>query len=80
MGDYQVCTTNVEIELGSESYQICYGWKDLVQDHCGNGFTMYFCCCVCFIFFAFSLIGSLLIMCGHVAHILASLVVQTNHT
>ena len=55
MGDYQVSTTNVELELriptlvnvtkfagtGSILMGAC-------QNHSGNGFTMSFCSCVCF--------------------------------
>ena len=49
MGDYQVSTTNVEIELGSPTLvnhtKIAMDGKILwesCQDHSENGFTMYF--------------------------------------
>ena len=58
MGDYQVSTTNIEIELGSPTLvdltKFAMDGKILLescQDHSGNGLTMYFCCCVCFVLF-----------------------------
>ena len=58
MGDYQVSTTNVEIELGSPTLVNLTKFAmdgmilwESCQDHSGNGFTVYFCCCVCFVLF-----------------------------
>ena len=49
MGDYQVSTTNIEIELRSPTLvnltKFAMDGKILwesCQDHSGNGFTMYF--------------------------------------
>ena len=57
MVDYQVSTTNVEIELESPTLvnlvKFSGTWKILwgsCQDQCGNGFTMYFVVVyVCFV-------------------------------
>ena len=58
MGDYQISTTNVELEKRSLSLVNLTKFagaglilKGSCQKHSGNGFTMYFCCCVCFVMF-----------------------------